>query len=469
MQKYFLGADVSKGYTDFILLDRNKEVVIDSFQLDDTFQGHNELHNILKEFLDEHNNARIYAGFESTGGYEDNWLYFLRKLKKDYPIEVTRLNPNFVSKTRKAELAGNVTDKISAKAIAYHLINMLPKIDFNREDPYSNIRRTWTHLRMLKKQKTQLLNLFESSLYITHTQLISHCKEGVPEWVLKLVIEYPTADTLSRGHVSKISKIPYITEEKAKKLKQKAKKSVASASDNINAEMLKDLAKNILSYKEKIKKWEDKLISKCNLEEVRLLTTIPGIAEYTAVGLMLNMGSVEKFDHVKKLASYWGVHPEIRVSGDGRKEPGMSKKGRPVPRELLFTAVFSSVGSGNYIDELYEKYVQEKGKKEMSAIGILMHKITRMIYGMLKNGTVFNPETDRRNRTKNDSQSTENNDYDRKRRYQKFDPSAPVSKRENKKRRERVETQGTYAPNTGSSTSPSSNNKVGNKIKESNQ
>jgi len=464
MKEYFLGADVSKGYTDFILLDKDKEVKVRNFQLDDTFGGHSKLHQFLSNFFEEHEDSVIYAGFESTGGYEDNWIYFLRKLQKDYPIKVARLNPNNVCNTRKAELAGNVTDHISAKAIAYHLINVLPTIKFNAKSPYSSLKRTWTHLRMLKKQKVQLLNQFESLLYISHTQLISYCSSRVPEWLLQLVIEYPTADLLSRGHIKKISQIPYITENKARELKEEAKKSVASATDAISAELLQDLAKTILSYKQKIKKWEDRLVEECEIDEVKILTTIPNIAEYTAVGLMINMGSVERFDHVKKLASYWGIHPEIKESGDGRGKPGLSKKGRSIPRELLFNAVFASLSDeGNYIQKLYEEFVEDKGKSKMSAIGILMHKLTRIIYGMLKNSTVYNPQIDKENRQESKSKKQRDNDsYSRKRRIHNFDSNAPVSRREKKKRKERIETQDADASIAGSSIPLFSENNIEN-------
>jgi len=464
MKEFFLGADVSKGYTDFILLDKHKEVKVRNFQLDDTFRGHNQFHQFMTNFFEEHEDSIIYAGFESTGGYEDNWIYFLRKLQQDYPIKVARLNPNGVCNTRKAELSGNITDHISAKAIAHHLINVLPTINFNAKSPYASLKRTWTHLRMLKKQKVQLLNQFESLLYISHTQLINYCSSRVPEWLLKLVVEYPTADLLSRGHINKISRIPYISEEKAKELKEEAKKSVASANDPISAELLQDVAETILAYIKKIKKWEEKLVEKCEINEVKILTTIPNIAEYTAVGLMINMGSVERFDHVKKLASYWGIHPEIKESGDGKWKPGISKEGRAIPRELLFNAVFASLSDeGNYIKELYEEYVEDKCKSKMSAIGILMHKFTRIIYGMLKNSTTYNPDIDKKNRENKKSKVKNSNDsYKRKRRYQDFDSNAPVSRREKKKRKERIETQDADASFAGSSIPLFSENNIEN-------
>jgi hypothetical protein len=116
----------------------------------------------LKNFCAQFSEAEIYAGLESTGEYEDNWFYFLRKLQSELPIKVIRLNPEGVYHARKAELKRNVTDKISAKAVGYHLINIFPTIGFDSADPYTSLKSIWTHVYMLVIQKTQLINQFES-------------------------------------------------------------------------------------------------------------------------------------------------------------------------------------------------------------------------------------------------------------------------------------------------------------------
>jgi len=73
MQSFYLGSDVSKGYADFVILDSTKQQVMKNFQLDDTFEGHCRLHDILSQFLEAHPGANLFAAVESTGGYEDNW------------------------------------------------------------------------------------------------------------------------------------------------------------------------------------------------------------------------------------------------------------------------------------------------------------------------------------------------------------------------------------------------------------
>ena len=47
MKPFYLGIDVSKGYADFMIINSKKQPVVQGFQLDDTFDGHRSLYNIL--------------------------------------------------------------------------------------------------------------------------------------------------------------------------------------------------------------------------------------------------------------------------------------------------------------------------------------------------------------------------------------------------------------------------------------
>ena len=74
----------------------------------------------------------------------------------------------------------------------------------------------------------------------------------------------------------------------------------------------------------------------------------------------------------------------------------------------------------------------------MSAIGVCMHKLLRIVYGVLKNQTAFDPEIDRRNREKGRIVSAIDPEVQRQKkicRYQPMDEFAPVSARQAKKRK----------------------------------
>jgi len=88
-------------------------------------------------------------------------------------------------------------------------------------------------------------------------------------------------------------------------------------------------------------------------EQVDLLTTFKGIGVYSAVGLLLNIVSVERFPGVKKLSAYFGVHSVYKQSGDGIGSFHMSKQGRSEPRAILYMVALSAIQYNPVIKELY--------------------------------------------------------------------------------------------------------------------
>ncbi len=145
------------------------------------------------------------------------------------------------------------------------------------------------------------------------------------------------------------------------------------------------------------------------------------------------LNQVERFSSVKKIASFFGLHPVFKISGDGASGFRMSKQGRKEPRQILFMVALTAIRSNPLIREIYQDRVQE-GMEKMAAIGLCMHKILRIIYGMLKHNTAFDPEVDRKNREKM-AKSHKRVRQDKNRRYQDFDPKAPISRRQKMKKR----------------------------------
>jgi transposase len=439
MQTFYLGIDVSKGYADFIILNSQKKMVVESFQLDDTFEGHCLLYELLSTFLTDHPESIIYAAVESTGGYENNWYNALLAFQGTLNLQTARLNPLGVYHNSKAEMKRNVTDKISAQSVAEYMIAHPEKISYQSQDHLASLRKQWGFVKMLTKQSTQLLNQLESLLYSANPEILAYCKDGVPAWVFKLLTKYPTAANLAKAKVTSIARIPYVSSAKAETLALNAKRSVASATDEITQQLIVATVKQIVHLKKTIKTQTEIMAKACSVPEVELLKSFIGISDYSAIGLMLNIQCVKRFKTVKKLASFFGLHPEIKVSGDGVTVVRMSKKGRTEPRQILFMVVMTAVTKNPLISEIYQEHVR-KGMKKMAAIGLCMHKILRVIYGMLKNNTPFDPEIDRKNRHKPVQKSNPRKE-NKIRRYQDYDPNAPISRRHKIKRMEQSQSQ----------------------------
>ena len=157
----YLGIDVSKGYADCTVMNQDKRILEESFQLGDTFAGHTQLFSILAKYYAADEHVIFHAGVESTGGYENNWYNSLMNFQKDLSVKAARLNPLGVHYSNKADLTRVITDKVSARSIAEYMIGFPDKINYDVDDEFVNLRRQRTYINLLKSQKTQQLNQLE--------------------------------------------------------------------------------------------------------------------------------------------------------------------------------------------------------------------------------------------------------------------------------------------------------------------
>lgn len=300
MKPFYMGVDVSKGYGDFMILDHQKCPVVKAFQLDDTFDGHRCLYTALERFFVEHPGSCLHAGMESTGGYENNWYQSLTRFQGSLNIQTARLNPFGVMHNSKADLKKNTTDKISAQNIAEYLVAHPEKVAYQKEDQLSGLRRQWGFIQMLTKQCGQFLNQLNSLMYTACPELLHYCQTGVPDWMLKLLVQYPGSAKLKRAHVKSMAKIPYVTQKRAQQLITETKISVASATDPAIQQLIIATARQILHKRKTIADQTKQLFDQCNLPEVELLKSFPGISNSSVVGLLIEIQTVKRFANVKK-------------------------------------------------------------------------------------------------------------------------------------------------------------------------
>lgn len=382
----------------------------------------------------------------------------MKRLEEKLGLKVARLNPYAVSHSGKASMRRNITDKISAYTIAEYLINNKEMVNYgDDENGVKGLRKKWRFVNMLNKQRVDLRNEMESILYTNNPEILTHCENGMPRWVMLVLKRWPTAERLAKARISALTRIPYVTESRARELKERAKKSVASSSED--GEIISSIIALMLKLTEMADKGMEEVKNKKGFKEfekdIERLKTIPGIDDYSATGLMLEIIAVERFKDVKKLASYAGIHPVYKMSGDGKYGFKMSKRGRKEIRRLLFTAAMNGIKFNPILKSFYEKKLGE-GMNRMAAIGVCMHKLLRIVYGMLKNEDEFDPKVDERNR-KRDTRVATNVfiSYKGDRRYQEYSKNAPISGRQAKRRKrmkERAMSQDTFVSNAGSQT-----------------
>jgi transposase len=438
--KLYLGGDVSKGYADWVILSEKKQIVLENFQLDDTYAGHCKLYSTLEAYFDKHAGLEMYAAVESTGGYENNWFNTLKSYQKVFNLKVARINPSGVNYNRRADMKRNVTDAISALSIAEYMINHPDNIIFDQDDKWKTLCRHWNFVEMQKNQRTQTINQLETILYSANPGLMRFKKENLPNWLLELIIKCPTADKLAKARPETLAKIPYLTLKRAQDLVAEAKHNIASATDR-NAELLvSQIALQIKAFDQNIKSQMRLIEQELTCPEIEILKSFIGIDTISAIGLLLEIETVERFSRVKGISCYFGVHPKFKQSGDKVIGVRMSKQGSKNMRKILFNIAKGAIIYNPLIKEVYEKK-RSQGMSKMAALGVCMHKILRIIYGMLKNRQPFNQAIDKLNSDRSKSkqqekQHQENANIVKNRRYQEFDKNAPISKKQTKTRKE---------------------------------
>lgn len=119
-------------------------------------------------------------------------------------------------------------------------------------------------------------------------------------------------------------------------------------------------------------------------EAVKLLDTIPGVAETVAQIIVAEIGAnMSQFPSDRHLASWAGMCPGNNESAGKRKSGKTSKGNRYLRAALVQAAWVASHQKGTYLAAQYQRLVKRMGKKKaLVAVG---HSILVIVYHVLTN------------------------------------------------------------------------------------
>ena len=437
----FVGCDVSKGYADFLPVRPDGTPMEAAFRLEDTLAGYGQLKAIIEHWISE-GIEHLHVGVESTGGYENNWVRLILDWTGELPVRIARLNPAGVRSLRKAGLIRTVTDAVSAEAIARYLLVFPEKVTWltPRQAPgneFAAARKFQRGTTTLDKQRQQLASQLEKLMYEHFSPLLVYTRNGIPRWLITLLSKYPSPRSLRRAGKKRLSAIKGITVEKAGAVLGKLSASKHEPGF-LDRENIRQTARQILHLYGLIDQRHKLLQAEYSDDwQVGLLMSVPGIGLQTAVLLRIEIEDVGRFATAKKLATYFGVCPKFVESGDKKGQIRMSKQGRPEVRKALYMSGLSAIRHDEAMKKLYHRY-RGKGHNHYQAIGVVMHKLLRIVYGILAHQIPYDPEVDRANQRrakqkqrvkKGDQNQIISGQKKRLNRYQKETVDAPRSRR----------------------------------------
>lgn len=161
--------------------------------------------------------------------------------------------------------------------------------------------------------------------------------------------------------------------------------------------MREDIEDHLAFLKEQVKTVKKRLLRHIQShdklkEQHSLLTTIVGIGDDTAARVLAEIGSIEHFDSARQLAAFAGLTPQEHESGTSVKgKTRLCKIGnRRLRKSLYFPALVLLQRCPQA--QTFRERLLVAGKCKMQVVGALMHKLIRVIYGVLKSGKPFDPD-----------------------------------------------------------------------------
>lgn len=126
--------------------------------------------------------------------------------------------------------------------------------------------------------------------------------------------------------------------------------------------------------------------------QIALLSTIPGVATYSALLILTEVGDIHRFPDPKHLCSYAGLVPSTYQSDEVIRHGKITKEGSPWLRWIAVEAAISAHRHSPGLARYYQRIQQRHGKK--AARVALARKLLTIIYYMLTRGEPYRESTE---------------------------------------------------------------------------
>ncbi|MCY8939816.1 IS110 family transposase [Peribacillus frigoritolerans] len=392
-----VGLDVAKGESQVqAFLDQFKPYG-KSFSMKHIKEELDHFLEFLKE-IEEVTGQMPMVILESTGHYHSPVIQYL----EDQGILYILLNPIISYQAKKSSLRKVKTDAIDA----YQLCVLYYKEDL---EPHKIRGIQLLDLRNLSRQQEIVTNMYVETKLQFHTIL----DQVFPEYrkvfgdlyskvSLLMLKEYPTSEAVLTAGESRIAEsvIEFCSSRSGEWAWGKAKKIMDSASRNpfqksvyeshvINLRMYIEL---LFHYQGHLSDLEDRIVALANeLEEYKIIQSIPGIGEKIAATIISEIGEIDRFNHPKKLVAFAGVDPSVHSSGKFTATINrITKRGSSRLRHSLYLAVLCGIRSSRNkkLKAFFDKKKSE-GKPAKVAIVACMNKLLHWVYALLKRKEAF--------------------------------------------------------------------------------
>ncbi len=383
----YIGFDIAKEnhYTSFA--DSNGVIIQEAFLVKNSINGFTYFMDKLKK--KNINISDCLVGLESTGHYGENLIQFLH----NNGFNIGIINPIQTDALRNSNIRKTKTDKIDTYLIIQSLM-------LHHYTPFVSKDIKILELRSLCRHRDDVLK-YRTKLKV---RLVSFVDQLFPELNLifnsihlkscyALLSTYPSPKDVASTRIDTLTNLLFkaskghFSLEKAQKLKELAKSSIGVNNSSLSIQ-IKHSLKQIELLDSQIKEIDSK-IKEIMHELNSVILTIPGISYTLGAIILSEIGNIDKFASPTKLLAFEGLDPSVKQSGNFNATIiKMSKRGS----KLLRYAILRASGLIIWNSETYNAYYSKKlaqGKTHNNAVCHVAHKLTRVIFHMLKENVEF--------------------------------------------------------------------------------
>jgi transposase len=124
---------------------------------------------------------------------------------------------------------------------------------------------------------------------------------------------------------------------------------------------------------------------------VKRISSIKSVGPVTANVIAISFGDMSQFETHKQFVKHIGLAPDEHTSGTSvKRKSRINRKGDPKIRSLLFNCARSAIQHNPECKELFQR-LKARGKNGNQAITAVMHKLARLIYGVVRSGRDYDP------------------------------------------------------------------------------
>lgn len=124
--------------------------------------------------------------------------------------------------------------------------------------------------------------------------------------------------------------------------------------------------------------------------QVRQLMTIQGIGLVTAATALAELPPITPHTDARSISAWAGLTPHRWQSGHSERPARLSRRGNAHLRQTLFMPALVAKRC-NPLLHAFALRLHAKGKSNLSILGAIAHKLLRIIVGLLKSNSSFDP------------------------------------------------------------------------------